>query len=567
MTKKSLLFPFASFALVAALTSCSSKLGMLGADSFTVTPNPLEAHAGMVPTTINGTFPEKYMKKKAQVTVTPVLRWNGGEAKGNPATFQGEKVKGNNQTISYAIGGSYTMRAAYPFQDGMQRSDLYLTFNAQVGNKVVNIPDVQIATGVISTSELVKETLKSANGSIAKDAFQRIIQAKQEATIQFLLGQANLRASELNSNNVKEFIAKLKEIKDNVETNKLNNIEVSAYASPDGKYNFNEKLAGKREQNSTKYIKDNLKKNQQQADVDTKYTAEDWEGFQELVAQSNIQDKDLIIRVLSMYSDPEEREREIKNISVVYGDLAETILPKLRRARLTANYEIIGRSDEQITAQFKSDASKLSLEEILYAATLTDNAAQKEAIYKKATQLYSKDARAFNNLATLAYQTGDLNKASDYLSQALKVNSSLPEANANCGLVALAKGDKQSAAQYLSKGSGADGLNEALSALYIAQGQYAQAAAAAKGANSNTAALAQILNKDYTAASTTLAGVKNANAMTYYLKAIQSARTGNASDVTANLKKAIAADPSLRTKAINDLEFLNCPNAVSNALN
>lgn len=567
MTKKSILIPFASFALVAALTSCSSKLGMLGADNFTVTPNPLEAHAGMVPSTINGTFPEKYMKKKAQVTVTPVLRWNGGEAKGNPATFQGEKVKGNNQTISYVIGGSYTMRASYPYQEGMQRSDLYLTFNAQVGNKVVNIPDVQIATGVISTSELVKETLKSATGSIAKDAFQRIIQAKQEATIQFLLGQANLRASELNSNNVKEFIAKLKEIKDNGETNKLNNIEVSAYASPDGKYNFNEKLAGKREQNSTKYVKDNLKKNQQETDVDTKYTAEDWEGFQELVAQSNIQDKDLIIRVLSMYSDPEEREREIKNISVVYGDLAETVLPKLRRARLTANYEIIGRSDEQITAQFKSDASKLSLEEILYAATLTDDAAQKEAIYKKATQLYSKDARAFNNLATLAYQAGDLNKANDYLSQALKINSSLAEANANCGLVALAKGDKQSAAQYLSKGAGAEGLNEAMSALYIAQGQYAQAAAIAKGSNSNTAALAQILNKDYTAASSTLAGIKNANAMTYYLKAIQSARTGNASDVTTNLKKAVAADPSLRTKAINDLEFLNCPNAVSNALN
>lgn len=565
--KKSILMPFASFALVAALTSCSSKLGMLGADSFTVTPNPLEAHAGMVPTTINGTFPEKYMKKKAQVTVTPVLRWNGGEAKGNPATFQGEKVKGNNQTISYAIGGSYTMRASYPFQDGMQRSDLYLTFNAQVGNKVVNIPDVQIATGVISTSELVKETLKSANASIAKDAFQRIIQAKQEATIQFLLGQANLRASELNSNNVKEFIAKLKEIKDNTETNKLNNIEVSAYASPDGKYNFNEKLAGKREQVSTKYLKDNLKKNQQTADIDTKYTAEDWEGFQELVAQSNIQDKALIIRVLSMYSDPEEREREIKNISAVYGDLAETILPKLRRARLTANYEIIGRSDEQITAQFKNDASKLSLEEILYAATLTDNAAQKETIYKKATQLFGRDARAFNNLATLAYQAGDLNKANDYVSQALKINSSLAEANANAGLIALAKGDKQAAAQYLSKGAGAEGLNEAMSALYIAQGQYSQAAAAAKGLNSNTAALAQILNKDYNAASSTLAGVKNANAMTYYLKAVQSARTGNASDVTANLKKAIAADATLRTKAINDLEFLSCPNAVSNALN
>ncbi len=538
---------------------------MLGADNFTVTPNPLEAHAGMVPATINGTFPEKYMKKKAVVTVTPVLRWNGGEAKGNPSTFQGEKVKGNNQAISYAVGGSYTMRTSYPFQPAMERSDLYLTFNAQVGKKVVNVPDVQVAVGVISTSELLKETLKSSSASIAKDAFQRIIQAKQEATIQFLLGQANLRASELNSNNVKEFIAKLKEIKDNTETNRLNNIEVSAYASPDGKYNFNEKLAGKREAVSTKYVKDNLKKNQQSTDVDTKYTAEDWEGFQELVASSNIQDKDLIIRVLSMYSDPEEREREIKNISVVYGDLAETILPKLRRARLTANYEIIGRSDEQIQDQFKTDASKLSIEELLYAATLTNSAAQKEAIYKKATQLYAKDARAFNNLGVLAYQAGDLNKASDYLAQALKVNSSLAEANTNCGLIALVKGDKQAAAQYLSKGAGAEGLNEAMAALYIAQGQYSQAAAAAKGIQSNTTALAQILNKDYSAAASSLAGVKNADAMTYYLKAIQSARTDNASEVTANLKKAFELNAALKNKASNDLEFLKFPNALKNA--
>ncbi|MCF0185804.1 MAG: hypothetical protein HUJ98_04880, partial [Bacteroidaceae bacterium] len=411
MKKKTCAFSFATLALMAAISSCSSKLGLLGPENFNVTPNPLEAHAGMVPATINGTFPEKYMKKKAQVTVTPVLRWDGGEAKGTPATFQGEKVKGNNQTISYAVGGSYTMRAGYPYQPEMRRSNLYLTFDAVVGKKVVNIPDVQVAVGVISTSELVKETLKSAKTSYAKDAFQRIIQAKQEATIQFLLGQANLRASELNSDNVKEFIAKLKEIKDNTETNKLNNIEVSAYASPDGRYDFNEKLAGKREAVSTKYLKENLKKNEQEALIDTKYTAEDWDGFQELVAKSSIQDKDLIIRVLSMYSDPEEREREIKNISVVYGDLAETILPKLRRARLTANYEIIGRSDAQIQEQFKTDASKLSLEELLYAATLTDNAAQKEAIYKKATQLYSKDPRAYNNLAALAYQAGDLNKA------------------------------------------------------------------------------------------------------------------------------------------------------------
>lgn len=549
------------------LTSCSSKLGQLGPENFTVTPNPMEAHAGQVPVTINGTFPEKYMAKKAQVTVTPVLKWNGGQAQGSPASFQGEKVQGNNQTISYALGGSYTMRASFPYQEAMQRSDLYLSFNAQVGKKVIVLPDVQVAVGVLATSDMVKGVMGASNGSMAKDAFQRIIQAKQEATIQFLLGQANLRASELNSNNVKEFVAKLKEIKDNPEGTRLNNVEVSAYASPDGKYSFNEKLAGKREGTSANYVKNTLKKNQQEANVDSKYTAEDWEGFQELVAQSNIQDKALILRVLSMYSDPEEREREIKNISVVYADLAEGILPQLRRARLTANYEIIGRDDAQIMQQFKDDASKLSVEELLYAATLTNDKGLKQSIYQKTTQLYAKDARAYNNLGVLAYQAGDKTKAADCFAQALKVNPAMAEANANCGLLALAKGDAQTAAQYLSKGAGAEGLNEAMGGLYIMQGQYAQAATTLKGVPTNTAALAQILNKDYTAAAATLAAVKDPNAQTAYLKAILAARTGNAAEVTANLKQAAAQDAALAARAVNDLEFMNCPNAVKSALN
>ncbi|MDO4214434.1 MAG: hypothetical protein Q4D12_00765 [Bacteroidales bacterium] len=558
--KRELLFSM-SLALVAALSSCSSKLGALSADNFTVTPNPLEAHAGVVPATINGNFPEKYMKKKAVVTVTPVLKFNGQTLAGQPTTFQGEKVQGNGQSISYKVGGHYTMRTAYAYQPAMANSDLYLQFDAKVGKKTVSVPEVKIANGVIATSELVKRTLSSANPSFGKDAFQRSIQQKQTATIQFLLGQANLRASELKSDNIKEFLAKLEEIKNNPEGNILNNVEVSAYASPDGKYSFNEKLAGKRESVSTDYLKKQLKKTELDTNIDTKYTAEDWEGFQELVAQSSIQDKDLILRVLNMYTEPEEREREIRNIATVYKDLADGILPQLRRARLTANYEIIGRSDDEIVAQLKADPKQLSVEELIYGATIVNNPKEKEAFYQAAAKQYPKDARAFNNLGALAYQSGNTDAAASYFAQAQKAANS-SEANANLGLLALLKGNKDEAAQYLAKASGAEGLNEAMGALNIAQGQYAAAANALKGTKTNTEALAQILNKDYTSAAATLTSVKNQDAMTDYLKAILSARTNDASGVSTYLKKAVAADAALKQLAKTDLEFAKFADAV-----
>ena len=553
----------ASLATVVALSSCSGKLGALSADNFTVTPNPLEANAGVVPATITGQFPEKYMKKKAVVTVTPVLKYNGTSMAGTPATFQGEKVVGNNQTINYKVGGSYTMRTAYPYQDEMAKSELWLQFNAKVGKKTVSVPEVQVATGVVATAELYKNTMAGAGASYAKDAFQHTIEQKQTATIQFLLGQANLRASELNKDNIKEFVAKLSEIQGDQERNVLNNIEVSAYASPDGKYSLNEKLAGKRESVSTDYVNKQLKKIDLSTNVDSKYTAEDWEGFQELVAQSNIQDKDLIVRVLSMYQDPEEREREIRNISTVYKDLADGILPQLRRARLTANYEIIGRSDEEIAAQLKADPKELSVEELLYGASITSDLNQKEAYYKAAMKQYPNDARAFNNMGAVAYAKGNTDDAAKYFAQAAKVSANSAEANTNLGVMALAQGKKTEAAQYLAKGSGAEGLNEALGALYVAQGQYSQAASTLKGTKTNTEALAEILNKDYTSAASTLAGVKNADATTDYLKAILSARTGDSQGVSTYLKKAADASSALKNRAKTDLEFAKYASAVN----
>lgn len=551
-----------SVAAVTALTSCK-KLGDLSADNFTVTPTPLEAVAGQVSTTIDGKFPEKYMKKKAVVTVTPVLKYEGGEAKGQSATFQGEKVEGNDQTIAYKAGGTYTMKTIFDYVPAMQKSDLYLQFDAKVGKKTVSVPEVKVGYGVLATSALLGKTLASTNPSLAPDAYQRIIKEKQEANIKFLIQQANLRSSELNSTSMKDFVKMLKQINDEKETKALKNIEVSAYASPDGALDLNTRLAEKRQDNSEKYLQKQLKSNKMTAEVDTKYTAEDWDGFQELVSQSNIQDKEVILRVLSMYKDPEEREKQIRNMSAVFKELADQILPELRRARLTINYEIIGRSDEQIVAQYKSDASQLSVEEMLYGANLMTNAADKDAWYQKTTQLYANDYRAYNNLGMLAYQKGDLTAAENYFNKAKSLKADASEANANLALIAMNKGDIKSAETYMGKASGANNFNEIMGNLNIAKGAYQQAASNFNGVNTNSAALAQILNKDYASAKTTLNNVKNADAYTAYLKAIVAARTNDAAGVNSNLKEAVSKDASLKAYAAKDLEFASYQSTIN----
>lgn len=549
-----------SAASLLMLSSCS-KLGELSSDYFKVVPNPLETQASQVPATINGMFPEKYMKKKAVVTVTPELRYGDGQvARGNSATFQGEKVEGNDQTIPYKVGGNYTMKTSFDYVPEMQKSDLYLTFDAKIGNKSVDVPAVKVATGVIATSELLygeNGTLKSASTSGAKDAYQRVVAQKQEANIKFLIQQANLRKSELKNNSVKEFVNLLNKIQQDQKGLNLNNVEVSAYASPDGGVSLNDKLANKRQQNTETYVNQQLKKAKLDTNVDAKYTAQDWEGFQELVQASDIQDKDVILRVLSMYKDPEEREAQIKNMSSAFRELADGILPQLRRSRLTINYETVGRSDSEIQEQYKADATQLSVEELLYAATLEDNADAKEAIYKKTTEVYPNDYRAYNNIAGIEYAKGNYDNAKQYAEKALAINPSNSEANANLGLIALQNKDVKTAENYSSKATGADGLSEILGNLHIAQGNYAQAEQDFSNVNSNSAALAQILNKNYSAATSTLNNVKNADATTDYLKAIVNARQGDTSAAATALASAIAKNSSLAKYAANDLELVN----------
>ena len=533
-------------------TSCSSKLTPLKQSNFSVTPSPLETKGNDIPVTVSGTFPEKWFNKNAVVTITPVLRYGGNnEVKGLPYSYQGENIAGNRTVISNKNGGNFTMNFKLPFTEEMLASELFMTFDAKIKKKNAKLPDVKVADGVLATSTLA--SVNNTAPSVADDGFQRIIKEAKDANIHFIIQRADLRPSQVNNSDMrawKDRVAKAyNDPKQNV------NIEVSAYASPDGGLSLNERLAEQREKNTSTYLEKDLKSKNINTEINARYTAEDWEGFSELIEQSDLPDKDLILRVLSMYPDAETREREIKNISLVYGEIAETILPQLRRSRITANIEIIGKSDAEIMEAWRTKPADLKIEELLYASTLTTDEKVQENIYQYATVHFPQDYRGWNNIGTMFYRNGDFEKARQSFMRAAQVSPNAPEVNMNQALLAIKDGNNDKAKELLGKSSGADGLEGAMGLLYIMDGDYNKAANAFGDVKTNNAALSQILTNDYAKATETLKNISNPDATTAYLQAIIGARTNNFNSVLSSLRSAISLDGNLAKKALYDLEF------------
>ena len=552
LKKVSLLFTLMT---VLVLSSCSSKMKDMKPEFFTATPEVLEVIGNEVPVTIDGKFPAKFFNKKAVLTITPVLKHKGGEAIAESSTFQGENIRGNDKTISYENGGNFRMRMTFDYTPQMEKAELYLRFSVNKGNKTTTLPEVKIADGCIATSQLYRQTVTTANIAWCEDAFQRVIKQAKEANILFLIQQTNLRMSELKNNEVKEFKNTLKDIAVDYVNKVLDDVEISSYASPDGNFDLNDNLAIGRGDNAAKFVKNELKKAKLDGYVDNEYTAEDWEGFKELVSKSELPDKELILRVLSMYGDPEERETQIKNISSVYKELADDILPKLRRARITLNYQLIGRSDTQIREQYEADPNELSIEEILYSSMLTEDIKKIEEIFNTAIKLYPTDHRAYNNLGVLAYNRGDYNTAASYFAKAGNADNTAPEIKINLGYLDLMQGNTAAAESNITTGAKAKAGDEALGNLYIAQGLYGRATSQFGDSKTNSAALAQLLNKEYSKARNTIENIVNPDAITQYIKAVLGARTSNIAFVYDGLKEAIKLDPSLAQTAANDLEF------------
>lgn len=540
-----------SVAVLAITSSCSSKLRPLTADQVKAEPQPLEVVGGKVPVTVHLTFPAKWFPKDATLTVVPIIRYQGGEKWGTGTTFQGEKVYGNDRIVHYANGSNATVQFSIPYIPAMAKSELYLNLKGKQGSRTIQLPDLKVADGVIATEALA--TVAGVAPVIAPDGFQRIVKEAYDANIMFQIQQSNVRSSELTKDEVQEWQYTVQNAKET--PNQEVSVEVQAYASPDGGRELNEKLSASREKNTTTALKGRFRKEKMQdVAIDAHYTAQDWEGFKQLVEQSNFQDKDLVLRVLSMYPDPEQREREIKNISSVFSKLAEEVLPKLRRSRLIANVKIIGRSDNEIKKTLEKYPSALTVEELLYAATLTDDLQQQESIYKLTAQKYAKDYRAYNNIGTLYLQRENYVTAKRWFEQALKQKDNA-ESKVNLGLIALKDGDVAKATSLIAEGSSLPGVGQVLGYLYLSQGEYAKAQTAYGDYASNNAAVAQILNRDYSKALATLSAIAKPNATTEYLRAIIGARTNDSSAAIAALRRAIELDSTFTTRIANDIEF------------
>ena len=532
------------------LASCNKTLQK--PDEITVNPSPLEKVGNKVNAEITGTFPKKKFAKKGVLVVTPVLKYDGQESVGEPVTYVGEKAKENGKTVNYKYGGTYSQSCSFDYVPAMRKSELYLRFEARVGKKVIEIPDVKIADGIVATSELAEA--KDNKTATTPDKFQRVIQELTEADIKFLIQSAELRSSETKNDGVKGLQAAIKDAKDN-EKKEINKIEVAGYASPDGGMDLNEKLAQNRQKAAANFLKKDLKKNKLNNAIESNITAEDWEGFQKAMENSNMQDKDLVLRVLSMYSDPEEREAQIKNLSSVYGTIADEILPALRRSRLILTTDLIGKSDDEIRELAKNNPDQLRVEELLYAATLTNNKAEKMEIYAKAANIYN-DYRAWNSLGQLYFEDGNIAEARRCYGHALGIQPNDPDVNYNAGIAAMADGDLAKAEEYFGKAAGTKGnLSAAMGTLYTQKGDYAAAKNAYGDQATNNAAVQQILNEDYAGASKTLDAVKEPNATTAYLKAVVAARTNDVQAVYANLRSAVAQDAKLKARAAQDIEF------------
>jgi hypothetical protein len=535
-------------------TSCSKKLGEFQSNYFNTTPTPLETVGNNVPATITGNIPAKFMVKNAKVTATPVLEFAGGSVQGTPVTIQGENVRANGQVVSYDNGGTVQIPFNTEYKPEMAESNLYLDFQVDQKGKLYALPRVKVGDGIIATSTLASAA--TVQPAIAKDNFQRIINEKYSADIRFLINQANIRANQISAQGYVDLNQQL--LAANEAPNKeIAGVNIASYASPDGTLAFNTELAEKREKNTTKFMEGQLKKDKitEFGELTSSFTPEDWEGFQELVSKSNIQDKDLILGVLSMYKDPEQREKEIRNLSGVFNELADQILPQLRYSKIQASINVIGKSDEEMINLFNTDPSKLTEDEILYVATLTNDNTRKMEVYQKATQVYPNSYRAFNNLGMTKYEAGDYAAAASDFAKAKKLAPNSKEVDMNLGLVQLLDGNYNKANELLGAAAGVPETADALGVYYLTQGEVAKANTAFGNAKTNNAALAKILSKDYSAAQSVLNAVPNPDATTYYLAAIIGARTNNESAVLSNLRKAISLDSNMLKQAKEDLEF------------
>lgn len=534
---------------------------------FRTTPEVLEAHADKVDLAIDGTFPAKYFNKKATLVITPSLKYEGGETKYAPVTVQGEKVQANNRVISYAGGGNFSYKDATNYIDAMSKSGLYVNITASKGKKTLDFNPIKIADGVIATSRMVENMPKAILGVQREpnttgkydpniDAFQRIVPDEMVADIHYLINRSNIRPEETNAADVKDFETYTKKANEDENIN-LKQVEISAYASPDGTIDFNTDLAAERKNTSSAYLAQRLKEAGVNIELKTKYTPEDWDGFREMMEKSNIRDKELILRVLSMYNDPEVREREIRNLAETFTAVAEEILPQLRRAKMVTSADFIGKSDEELKTLAKSNPASLNPAELLYAATLFEDLNEQLSIYNSFIRVYPNDWRGHNNAGYVMVKQKKYADAKPLFEQAERVKNNEPVVKNNLGAVNLYEGNLAASETLFGAASGAGSeVNYNLGIVSLKKADYDQAARYFDRTADVNSALAKIMSGDNNGALRDLETYAAESATKEYLKAVIGARTARESLLIESLQKAVNLDSSLKAKAKNDIEFI-----------
>ena len=530
-----------------------------------ITPKVLEMHGDSIEVEVSATFPPKYFIAAATLELSPVLKYEGGEKAFASKTVQGEKVQENNEVIPFAQGKTVKWKSKIAFEDAMRKSELVLNGKASLKGKSVDVPFGKKADGVMSTALLLDYKAMTIG---AADKFQRVTNDSKGATLFFVINKADIQSKELKKDEItalKQFLADAA----NNERIEVKGIEISAFASPDGEESLNDKLAANRMKNSDSFFKKEMKKAKLNADASVYKTtslAEDWDGFKTLMQESDIQDKELILRVLSMYSDPVVREKEIKNISAAYEEIADKILPQLRRSKLSVNIAVIGHSDDELKDMVAANDEKLTIEEMLYAATLTEDNNEKLSIYQKAADKFPEDWRAINNVGHINYKLGKVAEAKAAFEKAKGIDASNTVVLNNLGACALADGDVAAAKEFFSAAAGAgDEVSYNQAIILTKKGEYESALNLYQSSKLNTFnwALCKYLNyfstKNADVFDATL-GILNKiedqnNAKVPYLKAVIAARKQDKDLLINSLKVAVEKDASLGAYAAKDIEF------------
>ena len=562
--------PILLVAVVVILSSCSGLNKMKkNADKiqYKVTPDVLESHAGKVDFSVDTRYPAKYFNKKATITATPVLKYADGSLSLTPSTVQGESIKANNKVVNYKAGGSVSAKEGFNYKPEMAKSELYMNLTASKGKKKVDFAPRKIATGVLATSEMVanypkpilgvtREVNKTGKYDPNIDPFQRIVPDEMMADIHYQINKSEVRKEEIAAKDVRDLEDYTKKANADEKVD-LKRVEVAAYASPDGTIDLNTELAAQRKESSTAFLAQKLKEAGVDIELKTKYTPEDWDGFKALMEKSNIPDKDLILRVLSMYNDPEVREREIKNLSEAFTGVADEILPQLRRAKMTTSVDLIGKSDDELKALAKSNPSSLNPAELLYAATLFENLDEQLEVYNSFIKVYPNDWRGSNNAGYVLVKQGKYDEAKPLFEKAETQMNNEPIIKNNLGAVTLKAGDVQKAEALFGAAAGAGNeVNYNLGIVSMKKGEYDKAAKYFVKDEDVNSALAKMMTGNNNAALQDLEAFDKPDCyMKEYLKAVIGARTAKENLLFESLQKACSINADMKAKARNDMEF------------